>query len=38
VDARAQIQARELDAAARDTGRGDQEAQLAAQEWQLVER
>jgi hypothetical protein len=37
-DAHAQILARELDADAWDTGLRDQEARLAAQEWQLVER
>jgi hypothetical protein len=36
--ARAQILACELDANAQDTGLRDQEARLAAREWQLVER
>jgi hypothetical protein len=36
-DARAQILAHELDVDARDTGLRDQEARLAAREWQLVE-
>jgi hypothetical protein len=37
-DTHAQILARELNANAWDTGLRDQEARLAAQEWQLVER